>query len=154
MTSEPRPGQLDAVRSMQRVFSDPALVESLRGEGLDHPLGRTLAQIASPDLETAMLSGGAGIRDEFRGVDGFVEAWRGWLQPFESFVVEPEGEPFGTADTIVNYAHQTGVLSGGGEVTAKGAAVWFFRDGCLARIEFHLDREEALRAAGLAAEPG
>jgi hypothetical protein len=35
-------------------------------------------------------------------------------------------------------------------VEAEGAVVFSFRAGKLARLEFHLDRERAMKAAGLA----
>jgi hypothetical protein len=35
------------------------------------------------------------------------------------------------------------------EIETAGAAVWHVRGGRLHRVEFHLDREAALRAAGL-----
>ncbi len=39
--------------------------------------------------------------------------------------------------------------TGGVEVEAPGAAVWTVVDGRVRRVEFHLDREAALRSAGL-----
>ena len=39
--------------------------------------------------------------------------------------------------------------TGGVDVEAAAAAVWTVVDGRLDRVEFHLDREAALRAAGL-----
>jgi ketosteroid isomerase-like protein len=42
--------------------------------------------------------------------------------------------------------------TGGVELSQPAAAVWTVRGGKLARAEFHLDRERALRAAGL--DPG
>jgi ketosteroid isomerase-like protein len=39
--------------------------------------------------------------------------------------------------------------TGGVDVEAAAAAVWTVVDGRLQRVEFHLDRESAIRAAGL-----
>jgi ketosteroid isomerase-like protein len=36
---------------------------------------------------------------------------------------------------------------GGVEIAQPSAAVWKFRDGRLVRLEFHLDREEAMASA-------
>jgi len=52
---------------------------------------------------------------------------------------------------VVSLVRQTGrTKTGGVEIEAAAAAVWTIRDGKLTRVEFHLDQEAALRAAGLA----
>ena len=46
---------------------------------------------------------------------------------------------------------QTGYVRGrdGIEVQARGAWVWTFRDGSVARVTFYPERQDALEAAGL-----
>jgi hypothetical protein len=81
-----------------------------------------IGEIAAPDLVTTMIAEEGGLRNEFHGHDGYREAWADWLQAFDSYRVELEG---------------------------SAAGVLRFAEGRLQRIEFHLDREAALRAAGL-----
>jgi ketosteroid isomerase-like protein len=42
--------------------------------------------------------------------------------------------------------------TGGAQIEAPAAAVWTVVDGRLRRVEFHLDQDAALRAAGLEPE--
>jgi ketosteroid isomerase-like protein len=123
----------------ERIGDDSALAD------FEQSVGR----FCHEDFETAMVSGGSGLRNEYRGADGFVSAWRDWVQPFESFRIVIGHEMEATEDALLGLAQQTGVLSGGGEVRSDAAAVMFFRDGLLARVEFHMDRAEARRAAGM-----
>ncbi len=53
-------------------------------------------------------------------------------------------------DNVLTFVIQTGTTRHGVEVAQPSAAVWKFRDGLLTRVEFHLDREKAMRSA---AEP-
>ena len=56
-------------------------------------------------------------------------------------------------ERVVSLVRQVGkTKTGGVDVEASAAAVWTVRDGKLKRVEFHLDREAALRAAGLSPE--
>jgi hypothetical protein len=51
---------------------------------------------------------------------------------------------------VIDFVRQTAITARGGvPVETLGAGVWRFREGRLAQVEFHLDREEALRSAGL-----
>jgi ketosteroid isomerase-like protein len=82
-------------------------------------------------------------------LDGFVSAWRDWTSAFESFRIEVD-EVFEAGDNVVSMVRQIGAPRGtDAEMETPGAAVWMIRDGRLRRVEFHLDREAALRAAGV-----
>ncbi len=110
---------------------------------------RRLAELAAPDLETAMVGPG-GFTGTFAGAEGFVDAWRDWLEPFESYVVEREEEIRRTDDAIVFFGRQMATPKGSASpMENEGATVAFFDEGKLKRIEFHLDRASALRSAGL-----
>jgi ketosteroid isomerase-like protein len=86
---------------------------------------------------------------ERSGADGFREAWADWTSPFESFTVDLE-RTIGAGDRVVSLVTMRGkTRTGGVAVEAPGAAVWTVVDGRLRRVEFHIDRESALRSAGL-----
>ncbi len=89
------------------------------------------------------------FRRERPGVEGFVEGWLDWLEPFASFRVHLE-ETIDARDAFVTLVRQVGRPRGGiSEVENEGAAVWWFDHGLLTRVEFHLDQAVALRAAGI-----
>ena len=108
----------------------------------------SLREIAWPDLEIAMIGPG-GFAGVFHGIDGFREAWEDWLRAFDHYTVEIE-EVQVRGERLVALARHEATPKGT-EATVEGtaAAVMTFRDGRLARIEFNLDPEAALRAAGI-----
>lgn len=114
--------------------------------GREAELRDALARYATEDFVTEMVADSS-FRAEFRGPDGFLEAWRDWLEAFESFRIDlDETVEFG--DTLLTLVTLTGVPRGGAtELVNSNAAVWFVRDGKLARVEFHMDRGMARRSA-------
>ena len=145
------PDRIEIALRLRDAMIAENFAESIRDESALELFEKSLGPCCHEDFETAMVSGGPGLRNEYRGAHGFVSAWRDWVTPFESFRIDIDEEIAGTGDALVGLAHQTGVLAGGGEVSSDAAAVMFFREGLLARVEFHMDRAEALRAAGLEA---
>jgi ketosteroid isomerase-like protein len=112
-------------------------------------LTSAIERVAAPDLEGAMIGPDPSFRIEFQGADGLVERWRDWLSPYESFRMDIE-DLIDSGDVLVTCVRQFGTPTGGGpEVDAESAAVWWLRDDRLVRVEFHLDREKALQAAGV-----
>jgi ketosteroid isomerase-like protein len=114
-------------------------------------LTSAMERLADPALEGAMVGPDTSFRIEFHGAQGLVDSWVDWLSPYESFRMDIE-DVIELEDIVVTHVRQFGIPAGGGpELEAEGAAVWWLRDGRLARVEFHLDREAALRAAGVSA---
>jgi ketosteroid isomerase-like protein len=112
-------------------------------------LTAAIERVAAPDLEGAMIGPDPSFRIDFNGADGLIERWWDWLSPYESFRMEVE-ELIESGDILVTCVRQFGTPTGGGpEVEAESAAVWWVRDDRLVRVEFHLDREKALQAAGV-----
>jgi ketosteroid isomerase-like protein len=112
-------------------------------------LTSAIERVAAPDLVSVMIGPDQSFRIEYRGMDGLIEGWRDWLSPYESFRLEVE-DLIESGDVLVTCVRQFGTPVGGGpELEAAGAAVWWLRDGHLVRVEFNLDREAALRSAGL-----
>ena len=90
-------------------------------------------------------------RVEAHGVEGFRDAWLDWTSAFATFQIDIE-EVIDGGDSVVSMARQTATTKTGGvEVVTSAASVMTFREGLISRMEFHLDREAAMRAAGLAA---
>jgi ketosteroid isomerase-like protein len=116
----------------------------------DQRIPRLFMEYAEPEFETVMVGPEyAPARLEYRGLDGFVEGWREWTHAFATFQIELD-DMIDAGDSVVSLVRQIATMDvGGPEIETEGAAVWMMRDGRLRRVEFHLDRDAALRAAGL-----
>jgi hypothetical protein len=109
---------------------------------------RAFAECGRPDFETAMVAPD-GWTAESSGVDGFFGSFGEWTEGFERFRVDA-GELIEEQEAVVVLADQHGVPKGAGaEIVTESAAVFFFADSLIERVEFHLDRGRALRAAGI-----
>ena len=132
-----------------RLFPEGDLVEALGDEARRAAFRDALTTIAWPDVEILMVGPG-GFSASFRGADGFLQAWADWLEPFASYRMEIEPEMRSGSETAIFFARQIATPRGStSPVTNDAAAVAFFRGGKVRRVEFHLDRDAALRAAGL-----
>ena len=145
MAAEPNP---ELLARLNEVMPTGDWVEAMADEEGARARLDSLRELAWPDLEIAMVGPG-GFTGLFHGINGFREAWDDWLRPFDHYSVEIEelreaGEHF-----VALGRHRA--TPKGTEATVEGAAaaVMTFRDGRLARIEFNLDPEAALRAAGI-----
>lgn len=115
-------------------------IETLAGE---------LEQIASPEVMTSFIAGEDGLRGDFHGYDGYREGLRDWLQTFQWLESEVQ-EVKETPGVIVIMTHQRGASTQGGMPLDKpSAAVVFWKDDKVSRLEFHLDQTSALKSAGL-----
>jgi ketosteroid isomerase-like protein len=111
-----------------------------------------LAEIAAPDLTTAMVGSAGGLAGEFHGLAGYRQAWADWLAPFAAYTSTFESIREAPGDRLVVLTRQRArPRDSTAEVETDGAAALTFRAGKLSRVEFHLDRGAALRSAGLAA---
>jgi ketosteroid isomerase-like protein len=142
----------EAVRIVEQIQGvlDVDVVAALDDDETDRRIRQTLAELAQPDFEVAMVGPGYLPESLDRiGFEGFRDAWVDWTSPFESFRIEIE-RVIDAGDCVVSLVRQAGkTKTGGVDIEAAAAAVWTIRDGKLTRVEFHLDREAALRAAGL-----
>jgi ketosteroid isomerase-like protein len=136
-------------RTLERGFPlgediPPVLADSERIERLRD----AIEEVAAKDLVVEMV-GDESFRRERPGVEGFLDSWRDWVEPFETFQVEVE-DVVESGPHLVILVRQRGRPRGGDtEIESEGAAVWTFRGERLRRVEFHLDRSSAMRAAGL-----
>ena len=123
------------------AFSDQKRADELRDQlaGLVEPDFR--CEFVSPPEYGGSISG--------RGVDGFRDAWADWTEAFSTYRIEVT-RMLDAGDRVVSLVTQGGVTrTGGVEISTDAAAVWTLRDGRLAKVEFYLDAEAALREAGI-----
>ncbi len=108
------------------------------------------ASIYDPEVEFVSLEGvGPNVS---HGLAEMSAAWRDVLSAYGRFRSEL-GEIFDAGDKVVVFivAHFT-VKGSDTELTTRTAAVWTMRNGKAVRLALYLDREQALRDAGL--DPG
>jgi SnoaL-like protein len=145
-------GVSEAVRvaeALIEVFPRQDAVAAVRDDQLLARLEQ-LEELAWPDFDGAMVGSTPSARNEWKGVDGLVAAWADWLQPFDSHRTEIEEMREAGNDCVVILLRQIARPKGAtADVENMGAAVVWTRDGKLSRIEFHIDRTVAIRAAGL-----
>jgi ketosteroid isomerase-like protein len=102
------------------------------------------------DFEAAFVAHDAGAAiGPYRGAEGFVAGWLDWLEPWESYWIQAD-EFVDAGDQVIACVHIRGrTRRDGVEVEHAPAAVWTLREGVVRRVDFYLERDEALRAVGL-----
>ena len=85
----------------------------------------------------------------YEGAEGFVAGWREWLSPWESYRIEAEEFVDAGDEVVVLVRVQARTRRGGVEMEHAPGAVWTLEDGRVRRIEFYLERRQALTAARL-----
>ena len=138
------------VEQIQDILSKGDVVGVLEAEGASQGVRQTLMELAEPDFAVVMVGPEyLGPAPERTGADGFREAWADWTSPFESYRIDVE-QVIDGGDQVVSLVSMHGkTKTGGVQIDAPAAAVWTVVEGRLRRVEFHLDRKLALRAAGL-----
>ena len=140
------PSNVEIVLALREHFPEDPL--ALTREERRARLEVAFDEVAWPDVKIAMIAPG-GWGQEREGLDGYMDGWDDWLAPFESFHLEFE-DYLDAGDSVVVLVRQFATPKGGDiPVENAGAAMFRFRDGRIERIEFHLDRAEAMRSAGL-----
>jgi ketosteroid isomerase-like protein len=140
-------GNLEVVEFMRdaapdewvRVLADEAELEAIR---------RRIDERVGDDFDVVMIGG---VDVSGRGFDALIRVFRDWLAPYLSYSFEWEGIVDG-GDRVVALVRQVGVIATTGmPIDARSGVVFAFDAGRLVRMEFHVDRDEALRSAGLPA---
>jgi ketosteroid isomerase-like protein len=107
--------------------------------------------VVSDDAEIEFVGQAVGpLQDRrLRGVEGLIEGWHDWLEPWASYVMETE-DVIDAGSLVVSLIHVTAkTLHSGVEVEHDPAAVWTVEGGLIVAVTFYLDRAQALEAAGL-----
>jgi hypothetical protein len=137
------------VEEIQQALTAVDVITALNDDS-DQTVPRLFMELAEPEFEVVMVGPMySSARLDYVGLDGFVAAWRDWTSAYESFRIEVD-EMIDAGDKVVSLVRQTGIPKGAGaEIETRAAAVWIVSDGRVSRVEFHLDPDAALRAAGI-----
>jgi hypothetical protein len=89
---------------------------------------------------------------DWKGIEGFREMNRHWLEPWEEFTIKPLEVTEGPGGDVMLQVEQRALARGSGmEITGRGFLyVILYRDGKLAEMHLLTDRERAEKLAGLA----
>ena len=144
---------LQVVEEIQVALTTEDVVAGLEDLKQGDVIEATFARLADPEFEVQMFgpedNPPQGFGLEGRGPDGFTRVWEEWMSPFQNFQIEIE-EMIPAGDKVVSLVTLSGrTKTGGVEISQAAAAVWTVRNQKLTRAEFHLDRDRALRAAGI-----
>jgi hypothetical protein len=113
-----------------------------------------LTELLHPDAEFEFIRS-AGEGSAFaeigsrRGVEGVIEAWGHWLEPFSSYRTRGRGA-FAIEGGLLTVIHASGVTrTGAVALEEEQASVWRLRDGKVSRWEAWLHADDAKAACGL-----
>src|SRR5271157_1854223 len=124
------------------------LVEHFRDDDSWAEFSAALAPAFAPDFESANAL--LGIEKTYTGMAGLRSLWLDWLAPWATHRVEIE-EVIDLGDQVLVLAEALATIEGStAQVKLTTAALWTVRYGKVTRVEFYPDREEALKAVGLA----
>jgi hypothetical protein len=122
---------------------------TIEGEEMIEVVSELLRHNAHTDYVTLMVSESQTF--DYAGPEGFSEAWKDWISPYQSFRVELD-EVIRLEDKLVFTVRQVVTTRHSSvEVETPSAAVWWIEDGQIRQAAFYLDRRAGLKAAGLAA---
>jgi ketosteroid isomerase-like protein len=109
-----------------------------------------LSQVAAPDFVCVMEGGPAALDISYPGVEGLAKAWGEWGEAFATVTAELEDTRESEHHLVVLVNQVAVTRHDGVEISQPSALVFEFNDeGQVARAEFHLDQQAALRTAGL-----
>jgi ketosteroid isomerase-like protein len=83
------------------------------------------------------------------GLDGLREAWRDWLNSWDSYRVEIDDVLDGGERVLVVHRGTGRHSTTAEEVTRRRATVWTIRKGLVARVDFNVPYDEALVESGI-----
>jgi ketosteroid isomerase-like protein len=124
------------------IFGDAEIVVD---DALIDRIVTDVEPLTTEDL-TVVMVGAEFVELTFEGIEGMRAAWSDWLEAFERVRFQI-GSVEEVGENVVTLARQVGLSRHGVEIEQPSAAVWKFRDGRLARVEFHLDAAAAARSA-------
>jgi ketosteroid isomerase-like protein len=136
------------VKALQPPAAD--LVELFVKQGLapDSTVGAEPSPFA-PDLHVEFVSQPDADRLTYRGVEGFVRGWQDWLEPWASYWTTAE-EFIDAGDSVVVMVKVSAKTARGGvAVEHAPATIWTIKEGKVVSLRFYLDRDDALREAGI-----
>jgi ketosteroid isomerase-like protein len=107
------------------------------------------SELVHKDVEVQFIARGEALEGTvYRGLAGFVQGWREWIEAWTSYRIEVE-EFVDAGDKVVVLVRVAArTVRDDVLMHHTPGAVWTIRDGKVASIHFYLDRSEALEAAG------
>jgi ketosteroid isomerase-like protein len=107
-----------------------------------------------PRLTTRFMTPeAAGVRvmeGAYEGIEGLRAGWRAWLEPWDSWRVEPEKILDSGADTVLLLTRSTARMRDSGTEVPQATALMVKVDaGKVVEMRFYLDQQQAKRDAGL-----
>jgi ketosteroid isomerase-like protein len=130
----------------------PEEIDLVQAITSDDPVGVIFrnTDAVAPNLEVKFASTQSGaLPTDYRGLDGLTEGWRDWLEPWDSYRIR-FNEFIDARDKVLVFADVHARTSRHGvEVEHNPAAVWTIRDGMLIAVTFFLERDQALKFAGI-----
>jgi ketosteroid isomerase-like protein len=95
------------------------------------------------------ISDTPGAKLEYRGVEGLLEGWRDWLEPWASYHAEVESFLDAGDEVVVLIRVRAKTARDGVEMEHSPASVWTISAGKVVSIRMFLNRDTALMTAGL-----
>ena len=138
----------ELAQQLRKGFAAEGGFDGLDSQAMADAFVAAIEPHATEDFNSRMV----GVGDlTWEGLEGLRAGWRDFLEGFEYLRVIPEELRENRAgDCVVDFVRMEGRPRGtGAEIEQPAAAVWRIRDGRITAVEFHIDRREALRAAGL-----
>jgi ketosteroid isomerase-like protein len=140
---------VEIVRSLQPSSID--LVEMFAaGDSPRLPFPEEYAARFVTDFRAEFISNASGAEGpEWHGLQGFVQGWRDWLEPWASYRITAE-EFIDAGDEVVVFARvEARTARDAVAVEHEPAAVWTLEEGKVVGIRMYLERARALEDAGL-----
>jgi ketosteroid isomerase-like protein len=108
------------------------------------------ADIVAPNfqVEFAGTQSGAPSR-KYHGLEGLLEGWRDWLEPYESYLLRVEKIIDAGAGVLTLVRVRARTRRYDVEIEHDPAAVWTVEGGKVTGAHFFLDRKDAFEFAGL-----
>lgn len=101
------------------------------------------------DFEVRFISQSPGVELEYRGLVGFVEGWREWLQAWSAYRIDVEQILDAGDDVLALLQVRAQTKRGDVAMEHSPGSLWTITDGKVVRVLLFLDRKEALEAVGL-----
>jgi hypothetical protein len=143
---------VELARRIASLVADDDFVAAITDEKRVEEMRTAIVPYVDPDFEVEMVGPEYAAAEPLvhHGIEGYLELWGNWLEPYESYRVELE-RYFDAGDKVVLFVRQLAQprLSSA-PVVEMSAVMFVFGGGKLMRLEFHLDRDRAMKAAGLA----
>ena len=139
----------ELVETIRAGFADEGGFTGLDSEDAANAFVAAIEPHATDDFVCRMI--GAGDL-AFEGIDGLRTGWQDFLEGFDFLRITPESlRETEAGDVVVEFVRMEARPKGtAATLEQPAAAVWRFRGEELEAIEFHVDRDAAMRSAGLA----